>query len=300
MLLGPSNTSGRVDEAFFYIVGVCVALLAIVTLCMVYFLVRYNRKRHPKSEEVKESLLLEIIWTVVPTLLAITMFYAGWVNFEYLRHPPQDAMIVTVVGRQWSWLFTYANSKQSDVLRVPLNKPVKLILTSADVIHSLYIPAFKIKEDCVPGMKTYLWFSGNELGSYDIFCTEYCGLEHSHMLSKVMVISDADFRKWYSAAGPAGPADKGQQVVSGKGCLGCHSTDGSKKVGPTFKGLYGMKETVVTNGRERTVTVDDIYIKNYVRHPNVDIVKGYPPIMPLIPMTDDELTAIVEYLKILQ
>jgi cytochrome c oxidase subunit II len=297
MFIGPSNSAGKVDEAFFYIVGISAVLLAVVTACMIYFLIKYNRKRHPESEDVKESLWLEIVWTAVPTLLALSMFYAGWVNFDYIRHPPKDAMTVDVISRQWSWLFVYANGKRSDVLRVPMNKPVKLVLTSEDVIHSLYIPAFKIKEDCVPGMKTYLWFNANEAGKYDIFCTEYCGVEHSHMLSKVIVMPESDYDKWYAMDEAGGLAAKGQSIVRDKGCLGCHSNDGSKKVGPTFKGLYGTEQEVVTQGKKHEINVDDNYIKNYIRHPNVDIVNGYPPIMPVIPVTDEDLSAIVEYLK---
>jgi cytochrome c oxidase subunit II len=297
MFAGSAISTGKVDESFFYIVGISVVLLVIVTIVMLIFVVKYNRKRHPDAEEVKESLWLEIVWTAIPTVLALSMFYFGWANFEYIRTPPKNAMIINVQSRQWSWLFVYENGKRSDLLRVPLNKPVKLVLTSEDVIHSLYIPAFRIKEDCVPGMKTYLWFNADEEGTYDIFCTEYCGVEHSHMISKVIVMPAAEFDKWYSAAEVAGLAAMGQKLAGEKGCLGCHSTDGTRKIGPTFKGLYDMTETVVTNGNEREVSVDDEYIKNYVRHPNFDLIKGYQPIMPLIPVTDQELNAIVEYMK---
>jgi cytochrome c oxidase subunit 2 len=297
MFFGPAISTGKVDESFFYIVAISVVLLVIVTIVMLFFLFRYNRKRHPEPEVVKEALWLEIVWTVIPTALALSMFYFGWVNFDFIRTPPKNAMIINVQSRQWSWLFVYENGKRSDLLRVPLNKPVKLVLTSEDVIHSLYIPAFRIKEDCVPGMKTYLWFNADEEGTYDIFCTEYCGVEHSHMLSKVIVMPATEFDKWYSAAEAPGLAATGQKLAGEKGCLGCHSTDGTRKIGPTFKGLYGMAETVVTNGNERRVSVDDEYIKNYVRHPNVDLIKGYQPIMPLIPVTDQELNAIVEYMK---
>ncbi len=300
MFFGPAISTGKVDEAFFYIVGISVVLLVIVTIVMLVFVIKFNSKRHPDPEEVKDSLWLEIVWTAVPTALALSMFYFGWVNFEFIRTPPKNAMIINVISRQWSWLFVYGNGRKSDVLRVPLNKPVKLILMSEDVIHSLYIPAFRIKEDCVPGMKTYIWFNADEEGTYDIYCTEYCGVEHSHMLSKVIVMPVAEFDKWYSGAEAAGVAALGQKLVGEKGCLGCHSTDGSMKVGPTFKGLYGVKETVVTKGNEREVSVDDEYIKSYVRRPNVDIIKGYQPIMPLISVTDEELNAIVEYLKTLK
>ena len=297
MFLDPSNTAGKVEAAFLFIVGASVILLVLVTFCMVFFLFKYNRKRHPQPEEVKESLLLEILWTVIPTVLVLVMFYFGWVNFAYIRNPPKDSMLVNVIGRQWSWSFKYENGKQADVLRVPINKPVKLILTSADVIHSLYIPAFRIKEDCVPGLKTHLWFTGNEMGSYDIFCTEYCGVGHSHMRSKVIIMSQQDFENWYSSAEIPGLAGKGLKLLHEKGCLGCHSTDGSKKTGPTFKNIFGRRETVLTGGREHQIVVDEAYLKRSVLEPQADIVKGYPPIMPTIPVAEDELTSIITYLK---
>lgn len=297
MFVESAISTGKVDEPFFYIVAISVVLLASVTIIMLTFLFRYNRKRHPEPEAIKEPLWLEIIWTVIPTALALSMFYLGWVNFEFIRTPPSDAMTVNVIGREWSWLFTYENGRQDDVLRVPLKKPVKLVLTSADVIHSLYIPAFRIKEDCVPGMKTFLWFDADKTGTFDIFCTEYCGVGHSHMLSKVIVMSAADYYQWYTAKKAGGAAAEGKKLAQEKGCLGCHSTDGSRKVGPTFKSLHGNMETVTVEGKERRVTVDDEFIEHYIRHPNVEIVKGYPPIMPVIPLTDDELKAIVEYLK---
>ena len=187
MLLGPSNTTGKVDSAFIFIVVCCVILLAVVTICMVVFLIKYNRERHPRPERVKESALLEVIWTVVPTILVIFMFYFGWVNFEFIRNPPKDALTVNVTARQWSWLFTYDNGRQEGVLNVPVGRPVKLLMTSVDVLHCLFIPAYRIKEDCVPGMTTHLWFTANEPGTYDIFCTEYCGVGHSHMRSQVVV-----------------------------------------------------------------------------------------------------------------
>ncbi|HMK55501.1 MAG TPA: cytochrome c oxidase subunit II [Dissulfurispiraceae bacterium] len=297
MFTGSAISTGKVDESFFYIVAISVALLVVVTVTMITFLFRYNRKRHPEPEKVGEPLWLEIIWTAVPTVLALSMFYYGWVNFDFIRTPPKDAINVNVVGREWSWLFTYDNGKQSDVLRVPLNKPVKLILNSADVIHSLYIPAFRIKEDCVPGMKTYLWFNADEAGTYDIFCTEYCGVGHSHMLSKVIVMRADEYEKWYSASESGGLAAEGMKIAQEKGCLGCHSTDGSRMVGPSFKGLHGKVEVVIRDGKEMQVTVDDEFLEHYIEHPNVDIIKGYPPIMPAIPLKEAEIKALVEYIK---
>ncbi|MHB8909799.1 MAG: cytochrome c oxidase subunit II [Syntrophales bacterium] len=297
MLLGPSNTAGKVEDAFLFIVVCCVVLLAIVTVCMAVFLIKYNRKRHPRPEHVRENILLEVVWTVVPTILVIFMFYFGWVDFDYIRNPPKGAMSIQVTARQWSWLFTYDNGRQNDVLKVPLGRPVKLLMTSLDVIHSLFIPAYRIKEDCVPGMTTHLWFTANELGTYDIFCTEYCGEGHSHMRSKLVVMRPEEFTAWERSTPVETAADQGTKLLQSKGCLGCHSLDGTPKVGPTFKGLFGRKETVIIAGGEKDITADGAFIRNHILHPRSAAVKGFPPVMPTIPMTEEELTAIVSYLE---
>jgi cytochrome c oxidase subunit II len=296
MLLGPSNTTGKVDDAFIFIVVCCVILLAVVTISMVVFLVKYNRERHPRPERVKESALLEVVWTVIPTILVILMFYFGWVDFEYIRNPPKDALTVNVTARQWSWLFTYDNGRQEDVLNVPVGRPVKLLMTSVDVLHCLFIPAYRIKEDCVPGMTTHLWFTANEAGTYDIFCTEYCGVGHSHMRSQVIAMTPEDFRKWYRTAPGTTVAELGPRILQAKGCLGCHSLDGSAKVGPAFKGLLGRKEAVVRAGKEKEITVDEAFIRQHILDPRSAAVKGFPPVMPQIPMTGGELNTIVNYL----
>ena len=300
MFLGPSNTAGKVEDAFLFIVVCCVVLLALVTVTMIVFLVKYNRDRHARPETVRENVALEITWTVIPTILVLFMFYFGWVDFDYIRNPPKDALAIDVTARQWSWLFEYTNGKQSDVLYVPLGKPVKLVLTSADVIHSLFIPAFRIKEDCVPGMKTHLWFTADETGSYDLFCTEYCGLGHSHMRSKVNVVSAEDFTRWLNTAEGKTPADLGPKILQAKGCLGCHSLDGSVKVGPTFKSMMGRKQTVIAAGTEKEITVDASYIRKHILEPQATTVKGYPPVMPKIPVTDSELKTITVYLEALK
>jgi cytochrome c oxidase subunit II len=297
MFPGVGNTTGKVDEAFLFIVACCVILLIVVTACMVVFVIKYNRKRHPRAEHVKESVLLEIIWTVVPTILALLMFYIGWINFNYIRNAPPDAMTVQVTARQWSWLFTYSSGLQSDELRVPRGTPVKLLMTSVDVIHSLFIPAYRIKEDCVPGLTTHLWFSGDETGSYDIFCTEYCGLGHSHMRSRVIVMSPDEFDRWYQASPVKTATALGPKTLQAKGCLGCHSLDGSPKIGPTFKGIIKRKETVIEGGQEKGIIVDTTFIRSKILNPRLATVKGYPPVMPPIPMTDIEIEAVAAYLE---
>jgi len=304
MVNGWQHLSGSVDSIFFFIMAICIALLAGVTGVMLYFVVRYSRKRNPHPVDVADNLALEIFWTVVPTLLVLVIFWVGWKGFQYMRTVPPDAMLVKVTGRMWSWSFEYENGKRSTVLNVPLQRPVKLAITSADVLHTLFIPAYRIKEDAVPGLETYLWFLPDELGTYDLFCTEYCGTGHSGMITKVAVLSPKDFDQWYrveeKSAETARQLPDGAQLIQEKGCLACHSLDGSAKVGPSLKGLLNRKVTVMTAGKERTITVDDGYIIRSIKDPAADIAKGFPPIMPAMPMSDDEMHEIVEHLKTLK
>ena len=295
-----SNSARHVDATFSAILVIAVVLLVLVTSAMIFFVIKYNRKKKGTPENIEGSLFLEIIWTIIPTLLVLVMFYIGWRSFDMIRQFPKEVMTIKVTARQWSWLFSYENGKQSSALRVPAGKPIKMLITSADVIHSFYIPAFRIKEDCVPKMETYLWFTANEVGTYDIFCTEYCGLGHSGMVSEIMVMPEKEFDAWYGSSVPVAEKLSGQKLLEDKGCLGCHTTDGMKKVGPTFKGLYGSRVTVLTNGAERVITADEGYLRKSILEPGADIVKGYPNIMPTMPMTPSELDAIVEYLRILK
>jgi cytochrome c oxidase subunit 2 len=328
MVTGWPNMSNPADDTFFFILGISITLLLLNTGIMIYFVVRYSRKRHPVAEDVKDNVSLEIIWTVIPTLLVLAMFFVGWKGFQYMRTAPADAMLIKVTAREWSWTFTYANGKESNTLNVPMRKPVKLLITSADVVHSLYIPAYRIKEDAVPGQETHLWFLPDELGSYDLFCTEYCGVGHSAMITKVEVMTEKDFEAWYKG-NPAehdGTEEKehaqktgartvtnkpgaekehreegGAHVIQVKGCVACHTTDGTPKLGPTFKGVFGRKETVLRDGKEREIIVDEAFIKQTLLHPELDRVKGFPPIMPSQQgqLTDKEIEEIIEYLKTL-
>ena len=294
-----SNTAGNVDAVFYRILWIEISLLVIVTFTMVFFVVKYNSRKKTVPENISGNMLLEIIWTVIPLLIVLVMFYIGLVSFNSIRAVPKTVMDIRVTGRQWSWLFSYQNGKQTSDLRVPVGKAVKLLLTSDDVLHSFYIPAFRIKEDCVPKMETYLSFIPDEIGTYDIFCTEFCGLGHSGMVSKVIVMNNNDFDSWYAEVPTATKMD-GKKVLEEKGCLGCHTTDGSKKIGPTFKGLYDSQVTVSTNGKERNVKADEDYLRKSIMEPKADIVKGYPDIMPAVPVKPAELDVIVEYMETLK
>jgi cytochrome c oxidase subunit 2 len=305
MFGGASDTAQKVDTAFLVIVSICLALLALVTSVMITFVVRYRREKNPTPTQVKGSTPLEIIWTVVPTVLVLVMFAYGWRAFQFLRAIPADAMLVKVTARMWSWRFEYENGSTTDTLFVPLGKPVKLALTSTDVVHSLFVPAFRVKEDAVPGMETKLWFTPTAVGSYDLFCAEYCGLMHSFMLSKVVVMPEEEFSTWYHSTEARALAEEAAAPASGlalleeKGCIACHSTDGSPRVGPTFKGIFGRKTLVATGGSEREITADEDYLRRSILDPAADVVKDYPPVMP--PQADllsqEEIEELVSTLK---
>jgi cytochrome c oxidase subunit 2 len=320
MVTGWPHLSNPADDTFFFILGISVMFLVANTAIMLYFVFRYSRKRNPVPSDVKDSLLLEITWTVIPTLLVLAMFFVGWKGFQYMRTAPPDAMVVKAIARSWSWTFDYANGRESAVLNVPVGRPVKLLITSTDVVHSLYIPAYRIKEDAVPGRETHLWFMPDEPGSYDLFCTEYCGVGHSAMITKVEVMIAKDFDEWYNSkkevpaegekAAVPGPAkktavpapDEGGRLIQVKGCIACHSTDGTPKIGPTFRGIFGKKVVVVRNGQERQIVVDEAFIRQTLLHPEIDRVKGFPPIMPSQQgqLSDKEIEEIIEHIRSLK
>ncbi len=306
MISGTTGISGRiVENVFLYIGAICVFFFVLITFLTVFFVIRYRSSRHPQPVQIVGSLWLEIVWTVIPSFLVVTMFYYGYVGFQTLRSPPENAMKVKVVARQWSWLFEYENGVKASDLRVPVGKPVELLLTSQDVIHSFYLPAFKIKQDAVPGMETRLWFQATSTGTYEVLCAEYCGLQHSYMLSKVAVLPEADFDLWLKGiqkereAEAAKGAAPGVRLFQEKGCKVCHSIDGTPLVGPTLKGIFGKTVTVLTGGKERKVVTDETYLKKSLVDPGADVVKGYPPIMPPQRgiLTDFEIEEMVKYLK---
>jgi cytochrome c oxidase subunit 2 len=186
MLSRLSSVSDKVNGPILFIAGTSLVMLIGITAVMVYFTIRYHRRRNPVPEDIHGHRVLEIVWTVVPTILAFGFFLYGWEGYKYIKTPPADAMQISVTGRMWSWLHEYENGVQSPELYIPVNVPVKLNLASQDVIHSYYIPAFKVKQDAVPGVPgLFLWFSAYQVGDYQVFCAEYCGMGHSKMWSKV-------------------------------------------------------------------------------------------------------------------
>jgi cytochrome c oxidase subunit II len=292
-------STAAVDKVFFIILSISVALLLIVTVTMIYFVFRYNRKKHPVPVQTRESVTLEIVWTLIPLILTLSMFYFGFEGFEFIRKVPSDALVIDVTGRQWEWSFDYRNGKHSTELYVPVGKPIKLMLHSLDVLHGFYIPAFRLKEDAVPGKPNYLWFRPETMGPADIFCSQYCGQRHSYMMSRVNVLSQEDYDKWINepAETKESPDKRALALLDKHSCTECHSLDGTTGEGPTFQGLFYRKSTVLAGSKEYQVNVDDAYFIRSITDPNAELVKGYDNEMNPEKFTDEEFKTMIDYLK---
>jgi cytochrome c oxidase subunit 2 len=296
-----SNFVQGVDSAFLIITGISVFFLVVLTGLMIYFVIKYNRKKGKPAVQIKDNSLLEITWITIPMILVLYMFYIGWEGFIPMRNVPNDAMEVTAIGSMWKFQFEYKGNKMSDTMVVPINKAVKVNLASKDVLHGFSVPGFRIKEDMVPQKDNYTWFIPGKLGDFDIYCTVYCGLNHSYMMSLIKVVSQEEFDMWLKAL-PVKKADNslGLKLLEKNGCIACHSLDGSKVVGPSFKGIYGNMRNVNTNGIKKDVKADDVYIKNSIVEPDAEIVDGYPKgLMKSYKglISDTEIEQITQYLK---
>jgi len=308
MYSGASNLVTTTDNAFFLIIGISVIFFIGILATLIWFIVRYNKKKHPVAEQIHGSNTLEIAWTIIPLILVLIMFFYGWSGYSPVRHAPDDALKIEATARMWSWSFEYPNGVKTDTLYIPLDKPVVLDLISVDVIHSLYIPAFRIKEDMVPGRTNKMWFIGQKPGNYELFCAEYCGLSHSYMFTEVKVLEQEKYDAWMAqrtdtaaiATAMADPSVAGRRLIESNGCIACHSSDGSKLVGPSFKGIYGHTQAVITNGQNREITVDDAYITKSIYEPDADVVEGYRKGQMVTyknQLSDEDIKMIIEYLK---
>jgi cytochrome c oxidase subunit 2 len=302
-----ATSTAVVNSALYYILAMSALLLFGIVFCMIYFLVRFRASRNPVPTEIKGSPLLEAIWIIVPTLIAGSMFVIGLTGFQFLRKAPADAIVVKVYARQWSWLFEYDDGKKSADLIVPVGKNIRCDLVSADVIHGFYIPAFRIQEDMIPGIKTFVWFKATSPGTSTILCSQYCGRKHSGMIANLLAVPPDQFDAWRQGKAVQfttsyGSLPRGQALLFERGCISCHSVDGAAMMGPTFKKLFGSDVTVSTAGQRHDVVADSGYIYESIIHPNADIVVGYPATMPAgrDVLSDEEINTIITYLKTLQ
>lgn len=297
-----STHAPGVDALYYFIFWGCTVFFLLVVGLAAYFAIRYRRREGDAYRpSASHNTPLEITWTVIPLLLVMVVFVWGFDGYMDMHVTPGHAAEYHVTGKQWLWQITHPNGEVSvNEMYVPVGKPVKLILQSTDVIHSFYVPDFRIKMDCYPNQYTTMWFEATRTGDFDIFCTEYCGASHSGMIGKVHVLSEADFERWEeSVSGPKEGeplADYGRKMYEKKACITCHSLDGSKMTGPSFLGLFGRTEQFADGS---SAVADENYIRESILEPQARIVAGYQPIMPTYTglLKPVELDALIEFLK---
>jgi cytochrome c oxidase subunit II len=294
-----STVSWKVDALYFYLSGVTLFFALLISSVLVFFVIRYRRRTpYEIPRPVAGSHKLETIWTIIPFLIAMTMF--GWgarVYFEQYK-PARNAMEIYVVGKQWMWKLQHATGQREiNELHVPVGRKIKLIMTSEDVIHDFFVPAFRTKADVVPGRYTTLWFEATTPGKYHLFCAEYCGMNHSGMTGTVYVMEPREFDNWLSGnTGTTTPAAAGQQLFQSLGCASCHGAGGEGGRGPTLIGLFG-REQPIEGGQ--TIRADEAYIRESILNPQAKLVAGFGPIMPTFQgqITEDQLVQLIAFIK---
>lgn len=299
-----SELAASVDRSWNLVFGVASFFFLLVLALMVLFVWRYRGGPERGARSTTDhSTALEVLWSVIPTLIVVGLFWSGYSTFLKMVTPPAEAYRVQVTGQKWNWLFTYPNGYVDSELHVPLNTPVRLVMTSQDVIHALYVPAFRIKRDVMPGRYSQLWFTPVVEGQFDLFCAEYCGKDHSHMLSRVHVEPREKFDAWLAQASDfltrMPPAEAGQMLYQVRGCKQCHSVDGSAGTGPTFRALWGSRVRLATG---ESVSVDENYVRQSIVDPQSQVVAGFEPVMPTYQgrLKDDEISAVIAYLETLR
>lgn len=297
-----STIAPEVDGLFAFVTWVSTILFVGVVLAMLYFAIRYRRKSPgERPQPIKESKILEISWIVVPTILVLLVFNWGFKTFIKMGVAPPDAYEIRAEAWKWNWRFTYPNGTTSPDLYVPVDRPVKLKMSSQDVIHSFFVPAFRVKKDVVPNRYSQVWFEATRTGDFDVFCTEYCGTAHSDMMSTVKVVSQQEFNDWLATGGGATDdmplPQLGELLYEQQGCQTCHSLDGSPKVGPTWKDLYGKENHPMADGS--TVTADEDYLYEAIVEPGAKIVEGYQNVMPAsyTSLSERELAGLIEFMR---
>jgi len=292
-----SALAWQVDGLYFLLIAVSAFFTVLIFACIFFFAVKYRREAHPHAVQIEGSLPLELAWTLIP--LGICMIFFAWGSLIYFQEarPPKGAMEVYVVGKQWMWKIEHeTGQREINQLHVPVGRDVKLILSSQDVIHDFFVPAFRVKTDVLPGRFTMTWFRATKTGSYYLFCSQYCGTQHSGMIGEVIVMEPAAFQAWLSSGGGAGSlASNGQQLFQQLGCATCHRSDTQGR-GPNLVGVFG-KPVLLEDGR--TVMADENYIRESILNPGVKIVAGFKPIMPSFQgqISEENLGALVAYIK---
>ncbi len=316
-----STFAQDIDKLHFFVILTTLAMSMGVGLTAIFFFIRYRRRsEHQTTPHIESTVLIEVLFVTVPMIFFLTWFFLGYTEYIRQATPPADAMDVYVQGKKWMWKFAYPDGPNAvNVLRVPAGKPVRLLMTSRDVIHSFYVPEFRIKQDVLPGRYSQTWFQALEPGHYQILCSQYCGAGHSVMRGEVIALKPEDYEDWLhaerrglptrqdsaaSAFEPVGPlestlVEQGKRIAASAGCLKCHSIDGAPHIGPTWLDLYHRKE--IMEGGEQ-IDADEGYITQSIMDPGAKIVSGYKNVMPSFQgkLAAPEVAALVEYIKSLQ
>jgi cytochrome c oxidase subunit 2 len=293
-----SSLAGQVDALYFYLIAVSVLFTLLIALSIMYFAIKYRRRSESELPHgVEGSLKLEIAWSVIPLLISLSFFFWGARVFFAINRPPNDALEVSVVGKQWMWKFQHADGQREiNELHVPVGQPVRLTMASEDTIHSFYVPAFRIKKDVLPGRVSTMWFEATRTGRFHLFCAEYCGTKHSGMIGWVEVMDPVEFQAWLAGgSGSESLASAGAKLFAQHACNTSHRPDSLAR-GPNLEGLFG-KTVKLQDGR--TVTVDETYIRESIVMPNAKIVAGFQPIMPTFQglISEEGLLQLVAYVK---
>jgi cytochrome c oxidase subunit 2 len=291
-----STSAGNVDALYIFLVLVSGIMTVLIFTVLTAFAVRFRKRRGRPAEQIEGSNKLELTWSIIPFCFFLAFFVWGAVIYFQERTPPQDAAEVYTVAKQWMWKFEHmGGQREINELHVPIGRDVKLIMTSQDVIHSFFVPAFRIKQDVLPGRYTTIWFRPTKAGTYHLFCSQYCGTQHSGMVGWVVVMEPSDYEAWMSGGSNQPLAVTGQKLFSELGCVTCHRSDTQGR-GPNLVGVFG-KPVLLEDGR--TVTADENYVRESILEPGAKIVKGFKPVMPTFQgqVSDEQLNALVAYVK---
>ena len=295
-----STLAPRVDNLYFFLIAVSAFFAVLVTAAVIVFAIKYRRRSEDEvGVPIHGSLALELIWTGIPFILAMVMFVWGASMYFAIVRPPAETLDIYAVGKQWMWKFQHREGQREiNMLHVPANTAVRMIITSEDVLHDLYFPSFRVKTDAIPGRYTQVWFNATKPGTYHIFCAEYCGTRHSAMTGTVVVMSPEDYAAWLSGGVTEGTlGQRGEKLFTQLACSTCHM-GGDTQRGPVLNGLFGS--TVhLANGE--TVTADEAYIRESILNPTAKVVAGFPPIMPTFQgqVSEEQLLSLTEYIKAL-
>ena len=298
-----STAAERHDTLFYFLLYLSAVAFVVVVGLTVLFAIKYRRRHEgQRTSPLEGNRRLEIVWSVIPAAFFVLLFFWGFRDYLSLAVPPGDALDIRVTAQKWFWTFDYPKDGiSSNELVVPMGRSVRLTMSSQDVIHSFFVPAFRIKRDVLPNRYTVAWFEPTEPGTYDIECTEYCGTSHSQMLSRVKVVSEREYKEWIDSGGGLSgkglsSVDFGKLLFKSKGCATCHSVDGSKKTGPSLLRVFGGQ--VQLQGGQ-TVTADDNYVRESIMDPGAKVASGYDPVMPTFAgrLKDKQVNALIDYIK---